>query len=143
MLLLGFQLVVECIICFIMCPLLLMVFMFDLYSSDYMDAVRCKGFLLCFRVLPGFLHGISVLLTIGLLLHRYIIVSYPLQFKRYNKIRYVIGFSVFAVIFVGLFFIPNVYGIVTLPTVLIGSKLDSDVMIETAVMYSPINQQLI
>ena len=134
-LLLGAQCTLECLFSMSMLPVLLTMFSFDIFSSDYMDVALCRLLFVCSSVVPGIMHGVAVLLTIGLLLQRYIIVAYPFKIRVYDKKKYVFMFIMFSCAWCTAFYIPDIYEIVNLKTLHIMSKLDPQVTVETVIMY--------
>ena len=141
--LLGVQCILEFVFCIMVLPVLLMVFTFDLFSSDYMDASLIRVLSICSSVIPGMMHGMSVMLTIGLLLQRYIIVAYPFKIKVYDKRRYVIIFIILSFAWCLAFYLPDIYETSNLQTIQIVSKLDAQVTIETIIMHRSVELERI
>ena len=104
-------------------------------NQDFCHKNSCLFVLVSIEMIPSLVHGISNYLILGIILHRYFVVTQPFGFKekfdhKRNVILYCIGISCFS----ALSFISFITRIAGFPTAYLASKADHSQEIETLIV---------
>lgn len=111
--------------------IILAIYVIGGFQFEFFSANTSRFILLLVEMVPNVVHGLSSVLLFGLLLHRYLLLAFPLSFKRkFDKSVFAFIFTAFAFVVSVLPLIPNILEILNFPVLQIASKLDNSKTIE-------------
>ena len=95
------------------------------FHYDFLPAGLCRFIIIAVEIIPGLFYALSNYFLVALLLDRYLILVYPLEYKmKYDKVKYVIIYCLCVAVLMFAAVSPCLIGMLNLPDLEVASKVD-------------------
>ena len=115
--------------------MILVIYVIGGFQLELFPANTSRFILIMVEMVPNVVHALSSILLFGLLLHRYLLIAYPLSFKtKFDKPVYAFIFTACAFVVTVVPFIPTIVEILSFPVLQLASKIDHSRTVEVLVV---------